>query len=180
MKLSKAVSITTQILVGIGDVLTDISGYKYSRRSIYNVMHGYYPDWNDSKKSNWLGKLESRNYIVREKHAGSDSIILTNKAKIRILENKIKNEDGLIRFVSFDIPEEKRAQRDQFRRTIKRAGFVQLQKSLWVTNKDVGEIVEIAAGEFKVDEYVVYIVAQSTNVEKHIDVILKKASTPTH
>ena len=176
MSIKKSLSITLEILLGIGEFLYEASGYKFSRKSIYKIMNNTYPEWSDAKKSNWMCKLEINKYITRDTSSSSDSVILTNKGLIKILENTIvKNKsDGLIRLVSFDIPEEKRNQRNQFRRTIKRAGFVQIQKSLWATRKNAGDIVEIAAEEYKINDYVAYIVAKSTNIEDYIDKQLSK------
>ena len=67
-------------------------------------------------------------------------------------------------FVSFDIPEKMRRNRDSFRRTIKRLGFREIQKSLWACNKNAGKYVEMAAIEYGVANFVVYIASDNTNV----------------
>ncbi len=43
--------------------------------------------------------------------------------------------------VVFDIPESKRKIRDFFRSFLKEAGFIRLQQSVWVSNKDIAEYI---------------------------------------
>ena len=106
---------------------------------------------------------------------GEVSIKLTNKAKIKIIDKIIegKEKDNKYRFISFDIPERLHYYRDLFRRAIKRMGFRQIQQSLWVTDKNIGDLVEIAAKEYGVEEYVAYIVAETSNIDAHIKQTLK-------
>lgn len=105
-----------------------------------------------------------------------DSVILTDKAKIKLIDKCLTGhvDDGKKRLISFDIPEPKRVKRDGFRRVIKRMGFVQIQKSLWVCDRNLGELVEIAIKEFKVERYVAYFVVENSNIEKYIKKLLIK------
>lgn len=118
--------------------------------------------------------MERTGYVRH--HAHNDSIEFTNKAKIRIIDTiSSKHEiDGMFRFLSFDIPEQKRVLRDGFRRAIKRLGFKQVQKSLWVCNKNVGDLVEIIIEEFKVNEYVTYIISEKSDIDEHIQKMFNK------
>lgn len=111
-------------------------------------------------------ELKRRNY-VRVIHG--DSVVLTDKAKLKIID-KISAEakDSKFRILSFDIPEELRVNRDGFRRTIKRMGFVQIQKSLWVTTKNLSDLVEIAAAEYEVTDYIAYFIVEKSNIDNHI------------
>jgi CRISPR/Cas system-associated endoribonuclease Cas2 len=117
--------------------------------------------------SNMLYELKRHKYIDV---SGEDSVILTGKAKIKIIEKLIEGEkdDDQYRLVSFDIPEKKRTNRNQFRRAIKRMGFKQIQKSLWVTNRNVGDLVDIAAKEYRVVDYVAYFVVEGSNINLFI------------
>lgn len=133
------------------------------------------PTVSSRKISRITYELKRHNYI---EIGEGDSVRLTNKAKIKIIDrySDLNKSDGKRRLVSFDIPEIKRRQRNGFRRTIKKLGFRQIQKSLWVSNNNVGDMVEIAAKEFDVDEYVAYFVVESSNIENHISTILSKDS----
>jgi len=101
---------------------------------------------------------------------GVRAIKLTNKARIRLVEKVVRDIeiDHKHRFISFDIPERLRSQRDKFRRVIKRAGFRQIQLSLWAIDKDVGDIVEMASKEYEVQDYVAYIVSEKSNIEDFV------------
>ena len=124
--------------------------------------------------SKMIYQLKRNGYIEIDDTTGR-SIKLTDKAKIKIVEQVVEKTsvDRRNRFVSFDIPEPLHANRDQFRRVIKRMGFRQIQQSLWVIDKNVGELVEIAAKEYGIEEYVAYIVAEKTNIDAHIQNALK-------
>ena len=117
-----------------------------------------------------ISNMKGSGYIQVEKRNGQESIKFTNKARLAIVDRIAERSavDDRHHFVSFDIPEKMRPNRDKFRRTIKRLGFRQIQKSLWVCKKEVGDLVELAAREYGVDEYVVYIISDNTNIDKTI------------
>jgi DNA-binding transcriptional regulator PaaX len=111
-------------------------------------------------------ELKRSGYLERD----GASVVLTDKAKMKIVDkiaSKIKN-DKRNYLVSFDIPEPMKRNRNSFRRTIKRIGFAQIQKSLWVINKDVGELVDIAIKENGVEDYVAYFVSEVSSIDKFI------------
>lgn len=116
--------------------------------------------------------LKKRNFIDFQH---DDSVVLTHKAKMRLIDDYAKKSggDGKYRLVSFDIPESHTKSRDSFRRAIKRMGFVQVQRSLWVSDKNLGEMVESATEEYKVDDFVAYFIVDSSNIDNHIKEILK-------
>lgn len=128
-----------------------------SRRRISKISY-------DLKRNNYLDIVEG------------DSVKLTDKAKIRVIEKyaSLNPHDGKRRLISFDIPEVKRRERNGFRRTIKKMGFKQIQKSLWVCDQNLGDLVEVAIKEFKVGEYVAYFVIERSNIDKYISKILKR------
>lgn len=117
--------------------------------------------------------LKRHNYIEFDE---GDSVRFTNKAKIKLIDKfvSINPADRKRRLVSFDIPETKRTQRNAFRRSIKQMGFRQIQKSLWVCDRNIGDMVEVASKEFGVEEYVAYFVVESSNIEGYIKKILTK------
>jgi len=123
-----------------------------------------------------LYHCKRHNYIEIKKINNQNSIVLTNKAHIKIIDkitDTIKS-DGKLRFISYDIPEQLKTARNQFRRTIKKLGFIQIQKSLWVCHKNVGELVEMAAYEYKVEKYVAYIVSEKSDIDGLIQKKLSK------
>lgn len=114
--------------------------------------------------------LKRYNYITIR----GSSVQLTNKAKMKLVDRLASKEsaDTKYHLVSFDIPESFRINRNRFRRSIKKMGFKQIQKSLWVSNRNVGEYVEIAAREYKVEPYVAYFIAEHSNINYFISRIL--------
>ncbi|MFA6423587.1 MAG: hypothetical protein WCW17_04020 [Patescibacteria group bacterium] len=152
--------------------------YAFDRKEFYRILQGR-PTGKEltcSNISRIIADLKKRKYIeVQEKNNG-ESIIFTDKAKLAAIDKLIEknNPDNKFRFVSFDIPEIKRINRDRFRRAIKNMGFVQIQKSLWATDKNVGNFVDMAANEYEVNKYVVYMVTELTNIDLFLQNLFKK------
>lgn len=115
----------------------------------------------------FIFNLKKSGYIEIKKTSQGESIQFTNKARLSIIDRIVDRtvDDHKYRFVSFDIPERLRINRDKFRRALKRMGFIQIQKSLWVCNKNVGQFVELAAYEYGVEKYIVYIVSEKTDID---------------
>lgn len=161
-----------EILVDLANSLGDIA---FDRKAVYRSVYGRCPDVSNTDIGHQLCELKYRGYLTYEK-GNNQSIILTNKAKLKLLEHqsvKIK-KDEKYRFLSFDIPKEKSKARNQFRRAIKRMGFVKIQQSLWVTNKDLAELVELAAYEYKIENYIAYIISERSDIDGIVKKMLSK------
>ena len=92
----------------------------------------YYMEGDPRRISNNIRRLERRGYIEIDRV--SDSVKLTNKGQIKLIEKSDDNSiDGKWRMLSFDIPEKLRKKREQFRRSLKRISYKQVQKSLWAS-----------------------------------------------
>jgi len=171
----KIVNFTTNIIdtfLGIPETLI----CSFDRKNFYYLMTNNFPEKQLTVDNicHWIHNLKKRGYIRIEKTNNTESIVFTDKAKLIVVDKLINKSprNDYWHFVSFDIPERKRLGRDQFRRTIKRMGFKQIQKSLWVSDKNVGEYIEMASLEFGVSEYVVYLVTNKTNIDAHIKLVL--------
>lgn len=128
------------------------------------------------KISDIFHQLKRGGYIeIVHNDNGTESIRFTNKSRLAVIDqySSRAEHDSINRFISFDIPERLRVNRNHFRRVIKRLGFKQIQKSLWVCNKQVGEMVELAAKEYKINDYVIYIAADKTNIDTAIHRLFK-------
>ena len=161
-------TITEKVLTTLYITSEVIGAFAFTKQDVYNSLRedfgGY--NWSKTGPSKFVNNLERQGYLRKTK-VGQNSVELTNKAKIRIID-KISGRrkiDGKFRFVSFDVPEEKRRARNGFRKAIKRLGFFQVQKSLWVCNKNIGDLVEIASYEYGVEKYVIYIISETTDVD---------------
>lgn len=169
MKKNNITEFLLEALFAAGAIIECLS---YTRQDMWNAINGtdYGRSWSKKQFNNSFNNLKKSGYI---KLSGSDncSVEFTNKAKLRIIDriaSKIES-DSHNRFVSFDVPEEMRRERDAFRRAIKRLGFLQIQKSLWVINKDVGGLVEMAAYELGLEKYVVYIASKKSDIDGIIE-----------
>jgi len=161
------------MLSEIIDVADSLAELAFDRKAAYRHLYDRTGDkYSKSQLNRYFRNLERQGYLKTSTKTGQDSVEFTNKAKLKILD-KIRDgarEDGKNRFISFDIPEPLRTKRNQFRRTIKKLGFKQIQKSLWVVDKNIGHLVELAAYEYGVEKYIIYIVAEKTD----IDGVIKK------
>lgn len=94
------------------------------------------------------------------------SLRLTDRGFDRALSARIKLEegewDGKWRFVTFDIPEKRRAARDLLRAKLKEWGFERWQKSLWATKKNCTKPRRDFIGKVGISDWV--IVLESDNV----------------
>lgn len=87
---------------------------------------------------------------------------LTKKGKSRLLDRafeviqlkRLRKWDGVWRFVLFDIPHEKRATRHALRRKLQYLGFVQYQKSVWITPYPCTEEIDFLRDFYRVRPYV--------------------------
>lgn len=76
--------------------------------------------------------------------------------------------DGKWRLAAFDIPEIMRGARDALRFVLKRAGFLQLQQSIWIYPYDCGELQLLLVEDQKLRHRVVYVRIDLLNDEKNL------------
>lgn len=149
---------------------------KFNRTKLFRQIREKNKNITNTQLSKTFYELKRHKYIEIEKTDSNHAVRLTNKAKIKIIEEiaKKSNADKKYRYVSFDIPERLHDKRDLFRNVIKRMGFRQIQQSLWVTDKNIGSMVEIVAEEYGVSDYVAYIISETSNINEHVKKILIK------
>lgn len=166
-RIKKVTEVFLETLYFASSVGEFLYSSKYSYLSCFRK--GPFSDWSNSDISKRLYNMERVGYIKHDRK--NKSIEFTNKAEIRIIDRigKKCKADGKLRFISFDIPEQKRHIRDGFRKTIKRIGFKKVQKSLWVCNRNVSKLVETTIKEYKVNKYVTYIIAHKCDTDAFIN-----------
>ena len=140
-----------------------------SRKKVRETLYGC--GFERKREPKVYYELKKNGYL---KEHSSGSVEFTDKARLRIIEQSVSKlqKDDKYRFVSFDVPEYMKNNRDLFRRAIKKMGFRQIQKSLWVCNKDIATFLEAATREYKVQKYVIYIIAEKTDIDGYIAKIL--------
>lgn len=145
----------------------------------------YYRNKFSRKKStssdimNSIRSLRKAGYLEVRSKGQKYSVQLTRKGKLRLLENNSSDKvDGKWRMLSFDVPEKHRVLRNAFRRTIKRIGFKQVQRSLWACPFVKADEVQLAIEEYKLEEFVAYLVVQKTDIDEHLHNLFFKELDP--
>lgn len=127
-----------------------------------------------------IKNLREAGYLEVRSQGQKYSVQLTRKGKLRLLENNSSDQvDGMWRMLSFDVPEEHRVLRNAFRRTIKRIGFKQVQRSLWACPFIKADEVKLAIEEYGLEEFVAYLVVQKTDIDEHLQSLFSKELNPT-
>lgn len=123
-----------------------------------------------------LRRLSVVGYVEVDREGDRFSVKLTKKGRIKLLEHSSeKKRDGKWRMISYDIPEEMRTVRNAFRNSIRRIGFKQIQKSLWVCPYVKADELELVIDELKLHEYVAYMVVEKTDIDDHISSLFEKS-----
>ena len=169
---NKILNLTADILESLYFSGSNVSRGSISKYDAFNIFdQDYYHKSTETSFTKWLNNLRAQGYIDFEH--GAESYEFTNKTKIKLAKQigqKSVECDGYS-FFSFDVPEKKRSSRDGFRKAIKSLGCKQIQKSLWVTNKDLYDIVQIYAHEFRIERYVISIISSQTDIDGLLDKI---------
>ena len=102
----------------------------------------------------------------KEEKDGTVTVLLSKLGKKHAIRYDPKNMkisipskwDKKWRIVIFDIPEKKRIARDTLRQEMKKLGFLELQKSVWIFPYNCQDAVDFLVELFKVRNYVRYLV----------------------
>jgi len=120
--------------------------------------YAYYDGWNyplnKSALSQAIKRLSDGGFVDQVKVDGDLILKLTESGRFLISDPNIAEWDGKWRIVIFDIPEQKRIIRNLFRRNLKKWGFEQLQKSVWISKMDVYDKVVGYIGELRIEKWV--------------------------
>ncbi len=120
---------------------------------------GYDRPLKKSSLAQTLRRLRIKGYIETEKQKAHTILKLTDKAKNEAILRKIINSevwDGKWRIVMFDIPETNKKTRDILRSRLKVWEFQQLQKSVWITKKNIIPILKDFINELGLEKWVLF------------------------
>ncbi|MBI3103683.1 CRISPR-associated endonuclease Cas2 [Candidatus Daviesbacteria bacterium] len=121
----------------------------------YRYHYGY-PNLKKSSLSQALKRLRESGLIEQVKLKNDVIIKLTQTGKELISDGSDEKEwDGKWRIVIFDIPEQKRVIRNLFRRNLKKWGFKHLQKSVWISKRNVFDKLEVYIKELGIEQWVI-------------------------
>ncbi len=135
-----------------------VDGYCQIEDFAYNP--GFYAyhggrELSPSSLSHAISRLKNGGMIEHSRENNKLVWKLTQNAKEWIAENQDNsNWDGKWRVVIWDIPESKRVIRGLFRRNLKKWGFKQYQRSVWISKKDVFEKLKAYIQYLSVEEWV--------------------------
>lgn len=174
----KIVLTTKEILLGLVDIAVfplKIFGYSYHRKIAYA-----YEKWRENNQDDYykqLWRLEKQGYIKRyqkEKKRFAKLTKLGEKQALKYLSNdfiitKPKKWNKKWHLVIFDIPNDKKNLRDVVRLKLKKLGFLQLQKSVFIYPFDCRDIIRSLKYIYGLSTYIQYIVAE--DVESEIDLV---------
>jgi len=103
-----------------------------------------------------LKKFEKQGLIQKIQNPNGAHFIITKKAKFlrRKAITKIPRNDGNSTLVLFDIPEQKHNARDTLRRSLIRNGYIQMQKSSFLSPFQISEDLKDLIKELKLEKNV--------------------------
>lgn len=166
------------ILLGLVDIAVfplKIFGYSYHRKIAYA-----YEKWREENKADYykqLWRLEKQGYIKRyqkEKGRFAKLTKLGEKQALKYLSDdffivKPKKWDKKWHIVIFDIPNDKKNLRDVMRLKLKKLGFLQLQKSVFVYPFNCLNVIRSLKYIYGLSSYIQYIIAE--DIESEIDLV---------
>lgn len=122
----------------------------------YRYRYGI-PNLKKSALAAALKRLREKGFIEND-HVDEQGLIikLTNEGRTVMLLEGVEPTrwDGKWRIVVFDIPEQKRIIRNLFRRNLKKWGFKHLQKSVWISKKNVTDKLFNYIKDLRVEKWV--------------------------
>lgn len=146
--LTKAVLLVLEKAID-GYVRFEDFGFHY-----YRYQHGW-PQLRKSSLAQAFKRLREDGFIEQVKLKDDVIIKLTQNGRELINDGSKENWDGKWRIVVFDIPEQKRIIRNLFRRNLKKWGFKHLQKSVWISKRDVFEKLNSYIKDLGIENWVI-------------------------
>ena len=130
------------------------ANYRYRRRLAIERLEG-------------LQLIRRRGNALSITEHGADALGQVIDKTARLLKKRTP-WDRRWRMVVFDIPEKYRRLRNQIRAILKRAGFVQLQQSVWIFPHECAEFVQFIQRESQLAPHILYGVLEKIEGEKEL------------
>ncbi len=122
----------------------------------YKQLYGY-PNLKRSSLSQALKRLRESGLIEKVKVSNDLVFKLTDAGRELISSDDDGKWDGKWRIVIFDIPEQKRIVRNLFRRNLKKWGFKHLQKSVWISKRNIYDKLNSYIKDLGIENWVIVI-----------------------
>lgn len=149
-----------------------VDGYVRLEDFLYNThiyARGYDRPLKKSEFSQALKRLRERG-LIEQSLIDEGKIIfkLTQLGRDALGANSFNtfDWDSIWRVVIFDIPEDKRRIRDQFRRKLKHWGFKNWQQSVWVTKNNVTDKLRSLIDELGIGQWVAVLESANISADK--------------
>lgn len=154
-------------------------GLTYSPKRHVQILQDATRQWQKINKLQLKKEIQAlyRSKLVdlKENTDGTFSMTITDRGKIKVLKYHFdkmkiaeKNWDGKWRLVVFDVPERFRKGRDALRAKIKKLGFHELQKSVFVFPYHCQDEIDFLIEFFNIRPYVRYGVLESIDNDQHL------------
>jgi len=115
-------------------------------------------------------QLKQRGFLEEVEEKGQKFLKITPKGRLKIIKKKIfRDWDGFWRIVAFDIPEKRKKTRDVFRLKLTELGCLPIQKSVWITPRDISSELEDLLDLLSLKENIDYFISKAvTNEDKYL------------
>lgn len=154
-------------------------GFTYNSRRQWFILKNVSRKWKEidaRQLRTEIKRLYASKLVEKKKNEdGSYTLVLTDKGKFRVLTynfERIRYKQGewdkKWRLVAFDVPEKARYGRDVLRDKLKRAGFCELQKSVFIFPYDCKDEVDYIIEFFNLRRYVRFAVLDFIDNELHL------------
>ncbi len=165
------------LLLLFGGLALGLSG---SPKSYFHILKTIGKEWEDINRYALRRTIKNlyKSKLVEEKQNpnGTITIILSNKGKEKALtydleKIKIKKPikwDKKWRVVLFDIPENRKKTREALRFHLKKLGFYEFQKSVFVHPYDCKDEIDYLIEFYDIRRFVRFIIADSIDNELHL------------
>lgn len=123
---------------------------------------GYRSNLNYSSMYKTIKRLKDKGYLLTKTEERKIIVKLTQDGKNHISLAKLLEDkpwDGKWRIVIFDVPEDHRKLRNALRYRLKEWQFQQLQKSVWISKKDIVKELKTFIKELGIENWVKIFVA---------------------
>ncbi|TSC94658.1 MAG: PaaX family transcrtiptional regulator [Parcubacteria group bacterium Licking1014_1] len=159
-------------------------GYSYTPGKQWMILKTISREWKKLDKKELKGEIGSLyrfKFIDKKKNNdGSVRVLITEKGKLKALncqfenlKNRKEKWDGKWRMVAFDIPEKFKRGRDALRERLKRAGFRELQKSVFILPYDCEKEISSLVDFFDLSRYIRFGVLELIDNEVYLKKIFK-------
>jgi len=152
-------------------ILLVVDGFIKENLSIWYPYKGFGKSFLKYRGSFYraIEELLERGYLEEIEIEGERYLKTTPKGKLKLFKKKyLKKWDGLWRIVAFDIDEKRRKTRDLFRAKLREIGCLPIQKSVWITPRDVSGQLEDLILLLDLADNVDYFISKAvTNDEKY-------------